>query len=29
MEEIFAGSDIVSIHMPSTPETRNSVDRAV
>ena len=27
MEEIFAGSDIVSIHMPSTPETRNSVDR--
>ena len=26
MEEIFSGSDIVSIHMPSTPETRNSVD---
>lgn len=26
MEEIFSGSDIVSIHMPSTPETRNCVD---
>ena len=27
MEEIFAGSDIVSIHMPSTPETRGSINK--
>lgn len=27
MEEIFGQSDIVSLHMPSTPETRGVVDR--
>lgn len=27
MEEIFSQADFVSIHMPSTPQTRNSIDQ--
>ncbi len=27
MEEVFAEADVVSLHMPSTPETRGVVDR--